>query len=147
MRTALAHTRFDRRADIIARMILGNFVDRPFRFWDMYVLTMNNGLTEEMLEELRIDAEASLRAAQAADPKVTGKQGREMLDVVITSAERRLFLATSAAQWLKAVRALKAGEKPPPSMPSTPASLKLKSSSKPRGNSASSTRWQLPMTT
>jgi hypothetical protein len=111
MRTALAHTRFDRRADIIARMILGNYVDRPFRFWDMYVLTMNRGLSEEMLEELRVDAEVSLRAARAAEPKVAGKQGREMLEVVMTSAERRLYLATSAKHWLKAVRALKAGDK------------------------------------
>jgi hypothetical protein len=111
MRVALAHTRFDRRSDIISRMVLGDHVDKPFRFWDMYTLSNFPGLTDEMLAELQVDAEASLRAAQAAAPKVTGAAGKEMLEVVLSSAERRLYLATSARHWVKSVKALKAGDR------------------------------------
>lgn len=110
MKVALEHTRFDRRLDIVSRMVLGNHIDKPFRFWDMYTLTNFPGLTEEMLTELQVDAEASLQSARAAAPKVSLPIGREMLDVVITSAERRFYLATSARAWVKAMRALKAGD-------------------------------------
>ncbi|MSU49523.1 MAG: hypothetical protein EXS37_10625 [Opitutus sp.] len=112
VRTALAHTRFDLRSDIICRMILGDLIDRPFRFWDMYTMTNIPGLKDPMLAELETDARASLIAAQAADPLVTAAAGREMLASILHSAERRLYLATSARQLLRALAAEKAGNKP-----------------------------------
>jgi len=47
MRTAFAHTRFDRRLDIVSRMILSNRINREYRFWDMYSLTIIDGLKDE----------------------------------------------------------------------------------------------------
>lgn len=112
VRVALEHTRFDRRSDIISRMVLGNHIDKPFRFWDMYTLSNFPGLTDEMLTELQVDAEASLQAARAAALKITLAAGKEMIGVVLTSAERRLYLATSARCWVRAMRAQKRGDLP-----------------------------------
>lgn len=109
MRTALQHTRFDLRHDLIARMILEDKIDRPFSYWDMYMLHRFNGLTDSMLADLEKDARESLVAAQAALP-VVPTSAREMVEVVITSAERRLYLATSCRHLLKALALRKAGQ-------------------------------------
>jgi hypothetical protein len=111
MRAALAHTRFDIRSDIVSRMILGDYIDRPFRFWDMYAMTNIDGLKDPMLAALEEDARTSLQAAEAAVPHVTTTEGQEMLRAVISSAERRLFLATSSRHLLRALAAEKAGDK------------------------------------
>jgi hypothetical protein len=111
METALAHTRFDIRSDIVSRMILGDYINRPYQFWDMYTLTNINGLKDPMLMALEEDAAKSLAAAQRARPLVTAPAAREMIDVVICSAERRLYLATSARPYLRALAAEKAGDK------------------------------------
>jgi len=112
MQTALAHTRFDIRSDIVSRMILGDFITRPFQFWDMYNLTNIDGLQDAMLADLEADARQSLTAALKAQPLVTPvAEAREMVDVVIQSAERRLYLATSARHYVRALAAEKAGNK------------------------------------
>ena len=46
MRTALEHTRFDLRYDLIARMIVEDKIDRPFSYWDMYMLHHFDGLKD-----------------------------------------------------------------------------------------------------
>ena len=111
MKRALAHTRFDIRFDIVARMIKGDYIDRPFQFWDMYNLTNIDGLKDSMLADLEEDAGKSLTAATAALPFVAPGEAREMVEFVITSAERRLYLATSARHMLKARELKKKGRK------------------------------------
>jgi hypothetical protein len=111
MRTALAHTRFDLRFDIISRIIIEDRIDRGFQFWDMYRLTQLSGINDQMLADLEQDAAASLAAAQEARPLVTSAGAREMCEMVITSAERRYYLATSGRQFLKARAAEKAGDR------------------------------------
>jgi hypothetical protein len=111
MRTALAHTRFDLRLDIVSRMIVEDRIDRGFQFWDMYRLTNFSGLTDQMLADLEQDAAASLAAAKEALPLVTAPAGREMCEVVLTSAERRYYLATSGRLYLKARTAEKKGDR------------------------------------
>jgi len=111
MRIALAHTRFDRRFDIIARMLVEDRIEKPFQFWDMYKLTRFNGLTDEMLAELEADAKASLDAAQQARPLLTEPRAQEMADLVIISAERRYCLATSGRLYLRARAAEKKGDR------------------------------------
>ena len=111
METALAHTRFDIRSDIVSRMILGDYITRPFQFWDMYNLTNIDGLRDSMLAELEHDARNSLAAALKARPLITTADAREMVEVVVQSAERRLYLATSARHYVKALAAEKAGNK------------------------------------
>lgn len=111
MRTALAHTRFDLRFDIISRMIVEDRIDRGFQFWDMYRLSQIAGVTDRMLADLEEDAAASLAAAQAARPLINTPAAREMCEMVITSAERRYYLATSGRQYLKARAAEKAGDR------------------------------------
>ena len=109
MRTALEHTRFDLRQDVVARMIVEDKIDRPFSFWDMYKLHRFNGLKDSMLADLEKDARASLAAAQSALP-MTPEAAREMVQIVITSAERRLYLATSGRHLLKALQLRKSGQ-------------------------------------
>lgn len=111
MKTAFAHTRFDIRFDIISRIILRDEILSPFSFWDMYVLTKIDRLTPKMLEELEIDAQESLQAAQKALPLVP-ENARELVEMTITSAERRLYLATSAQHLLKALEFKTAGDIP-----------------------------------
>lgn len=111
MKTALAHTRFDVRFDIVARMIRRNAIFRPFRFWDMYNLTIVDGLKDSMLAELEDDARQSLKAAQAALPLVSNEEARRLVEFVITSAERRLYLATSARHMLKARLLMRKGKR------------------------------------
>lgn len=112
MRTALAHTRFDLRFDIVARMLIEDRVERGFQFWDMYRLTNFDGLSDKMLADLEEDAMKSIAAAKEALPLIdSGPAAKEMGDVVLTSAERRYYLATSARQYLKARAAFKAGDK------------------------------------
>ena len=111
MKKALAHTRFDLRFDIVARMIRRNAIDRPFKFWDMYQLTTLNGLQEPMLDELERDARQSLEAARTALPLVEGDEARELVEFVSTSAERRLHLAASAKHIVRARRLMKQGRK------------------------------------
>jgi len=112
MRTALKHTRFDIRFDIVARMIVRDKLDRglnrEFTFWDMYVLHRIPRLTDAMLKDLEEDARQSLKAAQAALPMASN---REMVEMTVISAERRLHLATSARHLLKALDLKKAGDK------------------------------------
>ena len=109
MRTALEHTRFDLRQDVVARMIVEDKIDRSFSFWDMYKLHRFNGLKDSMLADLEKDARASLSAAQSALP-MTPEAAREMVQVVITSAERRLYLATSGRHLLQALQLRKSGQ-------------------------------------
>lgn len=109
MRTALAHTRFDLRFDLIARMILDNKIDREFTYWDMYKLHRFKGLTDSMLSDLQDDAEQSLAAAQAG-LSLAPPSAREMVQSTITSAERRLYLATSGRHLLKALGLKKQGD-------------------------------------
>jgi hypothetical protein len=107
MRAALEHTRFDRRFDIVARMIVDDKVDRDFTFWDMYVMHSFKGLKDSFLEDMENDARESLAAAQKALP-LAPAAAREMVEVVIVSAERRLYLATSGRHLLKAIEFRKA---------------------------------------
>ena len=109
MRTALQHTRFDLRHDLIARMILENQIDRPFSYWDMYRLHRFNGLTDTMLADLEKDARESLCAARAALP-IVPETSRGMVESVIASAERRIFLATSGRHLLRALALRKSGQ-------------------------------------
>ena len=102
MRTALEHTRFDIRFDIVARMILEDKIEGEFTYWDMYVLHHFNGLTDAMLETLESDARQSLTAAQKA-LDVVPAAARETVEMTIVSAERRLYLASSARHLLKAL--------------------------------------------
>ena len=102
MRTSLAHTRFDRRQDIVARMILGNHINREFRFWDMYSMTVIDGLKDDWLADMEVDAKASLDAANAALPLVSTEWARELVNMVIKSAERRYYLARCARHLVKA---------------------------------------------
>lgn len=111
LRTALAHTRFDVRSDIVSRMLLNDHIDRPFKFWDMYTLTNIDGLKDPMLATLETDARSSLAAAQAAAPHIKGEEAREMFDSVLHSAERRLYLATSGRHFLRAHALEKSGDK------------------------------------
>lgn len=111
LRTAFAHTRFDLRHDIVSRMILRDDVTRPFNFWDMYKLTNLPGLRDEMLAELETDARTSLAAAQTALPLVKEPAARELVEISITSAERRLYLATSARHLLAALAAERKGNR------------------------------------
>jgi hypothetical protein len=102
IRTSLAHTRFDRRLDIVARMILGNFINREYRFWDMYEMTVINGLKDDWLEEMEVDAKVSMDAANAALPLVTDPFAKELVNMIIKSAERRYYLAKCARHLVKA---------------------------------------------
>ena len=111
MRTALEHTRFDVRFDIIARSILEDKIDREFTYWDMYVMHRISRLEDSTLKDLEDDAAVSLQAAQSALPLVPDAS-REMVEIVVTSAERRLYLATSARHLLKARALEKAGNLP-----------------------------------
>lgn len=111
MKVALEHTRFDIRFDIVARMIRGDYIDRSFQFWDMYNLTNIDGLKDTMLADLQEDAQKSLDAAKAALPLVHEPFAKEMVEFIITSAERRLYLAISARYMLQAHKFKKAGEK------------------------------------
>lgn len=99
MREALAHTRFEPRFDIVSRIILRENILSPFTFWDMYVLTKIERLNEEMLKELEVDARASLEAAERALPLVK-ESARELVEMTIISAKRRLYLALSAKHLL-----------------------------------------------
>ena len=103
MREALAHTRFDRRLDIVARMILLNRVNREFRFWDMYAMTVVDGLKDGWLADMETDAKASLEAANAALPQVPDARARELVTMTIKSAERRYYLASSARHLVRAL--------------------------------------------
>ncbi len=109
MKTALEHTRFDLRFDIIARVILDGKTDAEFTYWDMYVLHQFHGLKGEQLDDLEADAQASLDAATQALPVVPA-EAKESVDVTIISAERRLYLARSARHLLAALQAEKAGD-------------------------------------
>lgn len=112
MREAFAHTRFDRRHDIVSRMLRREKPESTYRFWDMYTLTNFEGLTDSMLAEVETDASASLAAAEKAGPLITGDAAaREMFDVTLTSAQRRLHLATSARAYLRARTAAAKGDR------------------------------------
>ncbi len=111
MRTALEHTGFDLRFDIIARMIVEDKTDREFTYWDMYVLHRYSRLTDTMLEAVEKDARQSLMAALTALP-LAREEAREMVEVTIISAERRLYLATSARSYLRALELRKAKRLP-----------------------------------
>jgi hypothetical protein len=109
MREAFAHTRFDRRLDIVGRMLMRDQPDDPYQFWDMYKLTSFDSLNDAMLAELEDDAAKSLAASREALPAVTSAEAREMVEQTLVSAERRLYLATSARHYLRARQAAKAG--------------------------------------
>jgi hypothetical protein len=108
MRAALEHTRFDIRFDIIARAIIEDKIDREFTYWDMYVLHRIKRLSDLTLKNLENDARQSLTAAQTA-LALAPPASREMVEVTVNSAERRLYLATSARHLLKARELQKAG--------------------------------------
>jgi hypothetical protein len=61
-----------------------------------------------MLADLESDARQSLAAAQAALPLVPAS-AREDVDMTVISAERRLYLATSARHLLQALSLKKSG--------------------------------------
>lgn len=107
--TAVKHTRFDLRFDIIARVLLRPNIQAPFSFWDMYHMSRINGLTDAMLAGFEADARTSLEAAEAARATVI-PSGRHDLEILVISAERRLYLATSARHLLKALALKKAGD-------------------------------------
>lgn len=113
LREAFAHTRFDRRLDIAARMLLRDKPESAYSFWDMYTLTnYPGGITDAWLADLEADAAASLAAAEKARPLITASPvAREMLDVTTSSAERRLHLATSARHYLRARAAAAKGDR------------------------------------
>lgn len=110
MRTALAHTRFDVRFDIVSRMILRKDVTAPYSFWDMYTLTKIKGLQDDYLAALETDAEKSLAAAQQALPLAPDAEAKAMIQTAITSTERRVALATSARHLLKALALSRSGD-------------------------------------
>lgn len=110
MRVALEHTGFGLRFDIIARMIVEGKTDRNFSYWDMYVLHRYKGLTDGMLAAVEADARKSLAAAAKALALVP-PDAREAVAITVISAERRLYLATSARSYLKAL-ALKKAKQP-----------------------------------
>lgn len=109
MREAFAHTRFDRRLDIVGRMLMRDKPEAPFQFWDMYRMTIFETLSDTMLVELEADAAASLAAARNALPLVTAPEARAMVEQTVVSAERRYYLATSARHYLRARKAAAAG--------------------------------------
>jgi hypothetical protein len=107
MRVALEHTGFSLRFDIIARMIVEDKTDRDFSYWDMYVMHRYKGLTDGMLAAVEEDARKSLMAATTA-LALAPAEAREAVEVTVISAERRLYLATSARSYLKALALRKA---------------------------------------
>jgi hypothetical protein len=108
MITALKHTRFDRRFDVIMRQILADKIYEEFPYWDMYV-QHNYVITEEFIKDLKDDAYQSLTAAQSALPHAR-KSSKFMVEMTITSAKRRLYLATSTLSLLKALEFQKEGK-------------------------------------
>jgi hypothetical protein len=109
MRVALEHTGFGLRFDIIARMIVDGKTDSNFSYWDMYVMHRYKGLTDGMLATVEADARESLRAAAEALP-LAPVAAREAVEMTVISAERRLYLATSARSYLKVLALRKAGQ-------------------------------------
>ena len=90
-------------------MIVRPDIGSPFSFWDMYKMTRFDRLEDSMLAALETDARQSLDAARIALPLVPDR-AREKVDITIISAERRLYLATSARHMLKALALEKSGD-------------------------------------
>lgn len=100
MRTALEHTNFDIRFDVIARQIATGKIDRMMTFWDMYV-HHKSFIDTHNLEILKEDARISLMAAEAALP-LAKESSKPVVQMTIISAKRRYYVATSALHLLKA---------------------------------------------
>ena len=87
----------------------GGLRDRPFTYWDMYTLHRYQRLTDAMLASVEADARSSLEAAEAALP-LSPPDSKELVQMTRISAERRLWLATSARHLLKARELKKGGD-------------------------------------